>query len=1009
MSSISWVFKQTPCTMVGRIKGRVLKHSGQNVSFVIGVFKDVVEWCLVVTTPEEAILCALARETTTNMSSYQERSTVDSLLRLIPTRYVIPTDSVPLLSICGSENGRIFMGGYDGSLYEMSYEGFFSPNQREGGWYEENGGFNGNGNNGTSMTSALAAGSKRVISTLIFGPSTPNQRPRKCRKINHTAVAPPLVENFVPGFVLRTASALFSSSSTSIAGPIVNLNMDTDRDTLYALTTKGYIHAFDLSGRGANAQLTDGIAKSSPPPRLACSMNVVKSVRKYLDSVARGRMYPPMASADTTVANIRFPGGGAGAQAGVGGMDGARSLLKVADAETMRIDSKRKNIKGSPDDNFFSPVSIHVVPVSDSSCLTLVVILAGGLRLYVSVLRDAGTGKPGVTLRPGRNFTLCHVRAPPPFEIHGKDLILKSKDLLSNDPCNGFAPGIGSAILHSRKSCYSSNVTIMALGCSTSPNESETIVALTPDYCHRSERGDSAISKPSDFSLATYNELDGSGISEMMSLPIAKQSDDGDSFIPGGHIWDIASVSHYSPFSVSNIFSLSSTPNDSDLSDDVIPAFVPFSKRLRPGLKGEYKKESTSVDAVGKSKLVNSPRGSILSMTLDAVGNVMFGRPKRTGRINYTTSNLHRQPMYRILDRARCKIGLDKLQTNSKSGQSRYSRRNNDISHPQRLPPWLLNPTQIPLPELSSQHLAKDFTTKSFIVLNSGGLHTFTRTSSLDKLRDVLMKSNASNIGRDQNVKSFFVSYGHREACSMCLAVATIVDSEAIARKAMQAALSFSNRPSMTHTPEQGNNNLVTSSTFGDGTLGHLHGYDGYNFKPSSLHDGLVVLISRLLRPVWCKIPVVVKEGDINSHKKSGQKIKTALVDLLLDGSTSDYIRKPLLRLQVLMREMFPPAISIIPGAPSSDSDAMEITETIGEGSLLTRAIQYQTQTSTSTNVPSEKELRSIAHLSEERSLHSLYRLVSRSAQLLSLVGHLRHAHLTPELPEVDFGLLHGE
>ena len=161
----------------------------------------MVEWCLVVTTPEEAILCALARESTTRASSF-ERGQFDSLLRLIPTRYVIPTDAVPLLSICGSKDGRIFMGGYDGNLYEMSYEGMSSSDQRQSVIHEQNGlQMNEYGHRKTSMTSAFASGSKRVISTLVFGPSIPNERPRKCRKINHTAVAPALVATNVLAFL----------------------------------------------------------------------------------------------------------------------------------------------------------------------------------------------------------------------------------------------------------------------------------------------------------------------------------------------------------------------------------------------------------------------------------------------------------------------------------------------------------------------------------------------------------------------------------------------------------------------------------------------------------------------------------------------------------------------------------------------------------------------------------------------------------------------------------------
>ena len=36
--------------------------------------------------------------------------------------FSIPTDNVHFLSITGSANGRIFMAGKDGCLYELSYQ-----------------------------------------------------------------------------------------------------------------------------------------------------------------------------------------------------------------------------------------------------------------------------------------------------------------------------------------------------------------------------------------------------------------------------------------------------------------------------------------------------------------------------------------------------------------------------------------------------------------------------------------------------------------------------------------------------------------------------------------------------------------------------------------------------------------------------------------------------------------------------------------------------------------------
>lgn len=76
-------------------------------------------------------------------------------------------------------------------------------------------------------------------------------------------------------------------------------------------------------------------------PKLTFSVDVVKYVRKHLDCVSCGRMYPPSQSgSDHTNASISFPGGGAGAKAGVGSMEDARMILKAANAEIMRNKSR---------------------------------------------------------------------------------------------------------------------------------------------------------------------------------------------------------------------------------------------------------------------------------------------------------------------------------------------------------------------------------------------------------------------------------------------------------------------------------------------------------------------------------------------------------------------------------------------------------------------------------------------------------------------------------------------
>ena len=63
-------------------------------------------------TLDEVMLCALILR--------------DGKLGIVPTRYTLPCDDIPIVSVCGISDGRIFLGGYDGSLYEFEYENLVS-------------------------------------------------------------------------------------------------------------------------------------------------------------------------------------------------------------------------------------------------------------------------------------------------------------------------------------------------------------------------------------------------------------------------------------------------------------------------------------------------------------------------------------------------------------------------------------------------------------------------------------------------------------------------------------------------------------------------------------------------------------------------------------------------------------------------------------------------------------------------------------------------------------------
>jgi len=159
----------------------------------------------------------------------------------------------------------------------------------------------------------------------------------------------------------------------------------------------------------------------------------------------------------------------------------------------------------------------------------------------------------------------------------------------------------------------------------------------------------------------------------------------------------------------------------------------------------------------------------------------------------------------------------------------------------------------------------------------------------------------------------------------------------------------------------------------------------------------------------------VVTEGQIIQRKGGATRRFPAKVELLLDDETLEEVRRPLVSLQNLMREMFAPAISVVPGVDSRDEmGGMDIDEFgAGQSLLITGSMSYrgQLQVQNGAMTPGQlapSDVETIARLLEERSLHSLYRLLSRSVQLLSLLSLLKRAQLMPDLPEVEWGLLHG-
>ena len=158
------------------------------------VFISDVKYLLVLTTPIEVIVLGVTFSDTTKTISSPSRafvsSTYEEMQLMNKPIFVLNTDNISMNCISGTVDGRIFLGGRDGCLYEVCY-------QAESNW---------------------------------FG--------KRCKKVNHSQGLMSLV---VPGFL-----KVFSEND-----PIVKIELDNDRNLLYVLSEKGAIEAWDVSDNSA--------------------------------------------------------------------------------------------------------------------------------------------------------------------------------------------------------------------------------------------------------------------------------------------------------------------------------------------------------------------------------------------------------------------------------------------------------------------------------------------------------------------------------------------------------------------------------------------------------------------------------------------------------------------------------------------------------------------------------------------------------------------------------------
>ena len=159
------------------------------------VFINDVKYLLVLTTPIEVVVLGVTFDDTTKTISSPSRafvsSTYEEMQLMNKPIFVVNTDNISISCVEGTADGRIFLGGRDGCLYEISY-------QAESNW---------------------------------FG--------KRCKKINHSQG---LISLVVPGFL-----KMFSDNDG-----IAKIQVDDHRHLLYVLTEKGAVEAWDLTGNAAS-------------------------------------------------------------------------------------------------------------------------------------------------------------------------------------------------------------------------------------------------------------------------------------------------------------------------------------------------------------------------------------------------------------------------------------------------------------------------------------------------------------------------------------------------------------------------------------------------------------------------------------------------------------------------------------------------------------------------------------------------------------------------------------
>ncbi|KAF1324059.1 Nuclear pore complex protein, partial [Globisporangium splendens] len=283
---------------------------------------------------------------------------------------------------------------------------------------------------------------------------------------------------------------------------------------------------------------------------------------------------------------------------------------------------------------------------------------------------------------------------------------------------------------------------------------------------------------------------------------------------------------------------------------------------------------------------------------------------------------------------------------------------------------------------------------RHFLCLTNAGIQVFKKIRPIDQLHRILLLSRGSEL--KASLAPFIRCFGEIQVCCMLIALACGVQSDPLTSETTAASLvgrrtgiksdDYIYTAAMQGIFECGQGNAAGVDNAGqmESTSTSTRIVLTTEFGFSYQHDGLVMFVTRLLRPLWCLKSIgkrVVARVPGSSSKSSDQAGATVTYETVHSVEKLDEIREILFQLRQLMESAGPYAVSISSGSVLENNAGVD---GLGEGDAFSRvselASRYQK------NRTEEQLQREMRFKAEQRSLYYVYQLVLRSIEGISLL-----------------------